>query len=553
MNLSGWFTVVKKKLMSTFRSLWLYRFLNLIILNQFYLKPLLKKQLQSKNKTSLEANIKPVIFIPLIETNHYQYYQVLLIAKALKLRGAKVKVLLCGSRLDGCEIKSIRSSKVDPCLTCRINQKMLLPEFGLEIAVIDDFISKDEIDSIRVVSERISRNYPRKYLYDDIDIIPIVNDSVIRYYYGALPDELSPDLSEVRKRYLISAIIAIHVSKNIYFQWKPDILFNNMNVYCDWALYFRFFQNKGVQVNTVSITPSNYFAVVLNHFELFGNNKRYESWKKSRKFRFLCSDEEKSLDQFMNLRRAGEAKVFETYGFFDGKSEIKNILNINKKKRNLFLFSNVFWDIGLSERSQLYLSVIEWVIATVDIIKDQSDCHLYIKIHPAEVMGTPSSKGVADYIYEKYPELPLNVTIIPPSLKINTYDLFSYIDLGIVYTGTLGIEMLLSGIPVVACGKGPYFGLGLVSEPKTELSYRDMLIKQHGLIESDLKEARLFAYFYFIKTFIPWNLTKQSFANDFKGFIMDSLDDILPGKNKYLDHICSCILQPECTIIENWE
>ena len=39
--------------------------------------------------------------------------------------------------------------------------------------------------------------------------------------------------------------------------------------------------------------------------------------------------------------------------------------------------------------------------------------------------------------------------------------------LGVILTGTLGLEMALDGIPVVSAGINPSdYGLGLLSEPK---------------------------------------------------------------------------------------
>ena len=85
------------------------------------LKFKLRKQLHI-NKLFIEKKAcKKKILIPLIETSHYQFYQIALIAKALELRGAEVKFLVCDETLPGCEIKSIRNTKKDPCLNCRIN------------------------------------------------------------------------------------------------------------------------------------------------------------------------------------------------------------------------------------------------------------------------------------------------------------------------------------------------------------------------------------------------------------------------------------------------
>ena len=118
-------------------------------------------------------------------------------------------------------------------------------------------------------------------------------------------------------------------------------------------------------------------------------------------------------------------------------------MKIDENKNNLFLFSNIFWDIGISDCDSIYNSIIDWVLDSIKIVSLNSSYHLYVKLHPGETFDTAKSiKGVREYIHEKYPVLPKNITIITPELKINTYDLFPFINTAIVFNGTIGLEAL---------------------------------------------------------------------------------------------------------------
>ena len=45
----------------------------------------------------------------------------------------------------------------------------------------------------------------------------------------------------------------------------------------------------------------------------------------------------------------------------------------------------------------------------------------------------------------------------------------------------------------------------------------------------------------------------QSYNNiNFERYNFDSLDELLPGVDNYLDHLCNCILDPENTVVEGW-
>src|SRR6185312_10641542 len=80
------------------------RWLRLWLAFNLRLKRRLKRQLTGRGAHGSRAD-GPRVLVPLIETSHYQYLQVLILAKALQMRGAHVRVLICGQSLEGCEIK----------------------------------------------------------------------------------------------------------------------------------------------------------------------------------------------------------------------------------------------------------------------------------------------------------------------------------------------------------------------------------------------------------------------------------------------------------------
>ena len=535
---------------------WGYR-ISVLKLNYYLvLKLRLKKNLNSLNVITPEKIIykKHRILVPLIETSHYNFYQILIVAKALELRGHEVKLLLCGSSLDGCEIKSVRNVLTDPCLTCRFNKNNVVPFFKFEINVLTDYLGQKDRNEIEIIADDIIAKYPSKYYFMDVEIIGMTNDSVVRYFYGGVPNEGSEELNSIRRRFLVTAMIGVLVSSRIDKQWSPTIIFNHMNVYSDWNPYYSYFKLNGAQLNTLSISQFNYNSQLLNYSDLFSSSERFDKWLQSRKNKSLTDSEKAELSSLLSSRFAGKATVFEQYGFFDKETSFSSHINLDPNKHNVFLFSNVFWDKGINHDDALFKDVISWVLDSIDFISNSSTSHLYIKPHPAEKYdsGATSAKGVVDYIFERFPVLPSNVTIIYPEYKINTYELFPYIDKGVVYNGTLGVEMLVNNIPVVACGRGPYSGSNLVIEPKSMDEYKDILTSEYQVFKPSKEQVELFAYFYFIKTLIPWKLTKRAYADNFDGFTIESLDKLLPGNDKYLDHLCNSILDAENTVIEDW-
>lgn len=533
---------------------WIYRLIKLNALFFFKLRKNLKIQLahnKSQDKICKENGLK--VIIPLLETSHYQMFQVLALAKAFEFRGAEVKVLICDSFLPGCEIKSSRSPRIDPCLSCRLNRKNALKYFNLNLVYLSDFIEQPVIEELNLKAKVNSKSHFENYIIENIDIGPAVNDSIVRFFYGAVPHQNSDQLSNVRRDHLITAMISLHVAKVIHETWNPDIVFNNMSVYSSWDPFYKYFESVNIKTNLVSISQFNYNAITINSLDLYKSNSRYNDWLKARNYNYLKDSEEAVLNTFINTRFSGESKIFKESAFFDPLESVSNHIDIDNSKKNIFLFSNIYWDVGMSDSSTLFSGVIEWVLDSIRYVEGNDSCHLYIKPHPGEVYdGSSSLKGIRDFINESFPELPENVTIIHPESKLKTYDLFPFIDIGLVYNGTLGLEMMLHNIPVIVCGLSPYGFLNSATVPDSIQSYKLVLANKISPSKIQSDEVRLFSYFYFIKTMIPWTLTKSAYADNFESFAFNSINDLKEGNDQYLDHICNSILKSDSTTVESW-
>ncbi len=410
-------------------------------------------------------------------------------------------------------------------------------------------ISKEKKIDINILSKKLSFN--KDLLYDDkIDLNRAVSDSITRYYYGATPLN-KEEYNSIRTSHISTALLSLATCEKIN-EWNPTRIVSNMSVYSAWDPIKQFFDLKKVPFFLISMTQFNFNALQINWPDFYASSFRFEKWKNNRPIKYLSNDESKILKDFLNKRYKGESDIFNSLSFFDNGLDINKLLNINKSKKNIFLFSNIFWDVGLSNSFSVFNGVIDWVLSTIEIVKKHPHIHLYIKPHPGEVFDSSKSlKGVVDHIHEKYPILPQNVTILQPELKINTYNLIPYINCGLMYNGTFGLELLLNDKPIIVCADAPYSFLPGVSFPKNINQYEEILLNS-SINEFNISEVSLFAYFYFIKTTIPWNLTNRAYGDNFSGFRLNSLNDLKIDRNKYLDHLVNCIINPEKIITENW-
>lgn len=525
--------------------------------NSFFIRRRLSRQLKKKlNYKNISTNKKKKILIPLIETNHYQSFHLLIIAKALVLRGFNVKVLICDGFLSGCEIKSFKNrNDKNPCFICKNNIKNILPLFELDYIKFGDLIDTNDLKKINKISNLYLRGKKKKLVYKKFDFTQTIQDSLIRYYYG---NTFFYNYKDVKLDHSNTAITSYIIAEKLNKSWKPDIILNNMYAYSSWEPLFKFYKNK-CRVLSLNLSPLNSKSIYFNMFDLLISDFRFKKYLKIRKNKKLNLKEERSLNNYLKKRRLGNTEDMKKNSIFlDQNTHYENLVSkLDKlKKQNkkiIFLFTNVYWDIGLSDQIGLYKDVVSWTMDTIKILSKSNNHHIFIKTHPAEInKSAPSITTLEDVIRKKLKKIPENVTFIKPSYKVNAYKLSTKIDLGVIFTGTLGIEMILLGVPIIAVGSVPYRKLNFAIIPKNKKEYKyQLLIKKNSKPAYKRKMLKIYSYFYFIKSSIPWNLTPSAHGQRFNGFKFNSLDEIYPNKNKYLDHICNCITDTSC-IPENW-
>ena len=104
--------------------------------------------------------------------------------------------------------------------------------------------------------------------------------------------------------------------------------------------------------------------------------------------------------------------------------------------------------------------------------------------------------------------------LVGADAKVNTYDLVEIADLGLVYTTTVGMEMAMSGIPVIVVGNTHYRSKGFTLDPDSWDAYfkmlDDVLADPHAfrLSQAQVEQAWNYAYRFFFEYPhpFPWHL-----------------------------------------------
>ena len=482
-----------------------------------------------------------IIFVPYIQTGFKKIFTYISFLLALRVRGHRIILLTCNKGLKKCEAFTTRNS-LGECGYCQFVDYNFLKKLDIDIIHLNELIANKDKNYI---DDLIDKDYSKiingdKYFFNGIDISLAVNDSIVRYGYGTIPNN-----KKIIKQYIETAMISVIASEKIYSTYKPDIVVNNMSVYAEYEPYESFFKNKNTPIYSIKSYAWNANTFKINPNHMYKNNNRFKTFLNNRNHQPLTAKEEDELNNFIDKRFSGSSYEFKYYNYFDSQDKnIKNRLKIDEKKKNIFLFTSLEWDVGLSDCDTIFDGILDWVLCTINCIKDNENIHLYIKTHPNEYFGEKSKISFKDKIQSHFDYKIDNLSFIEPEIKILTYDLFDFIDLGITYYGTVGLEMALKGIPVLVAGKSPYSDLGFTIDSTNRDDYEDNLVRSHNSFSIDYEVLKNFCYFYFIKAEIPITILEDFYVSGSKNpnYNINNIEDLAEGKDYYLDHFCDVII-----------
>lgn len=195
-----------------------------------------------------------------------------------------------------------------------------------------------------------------------------------------------------------------------------------------------------------------------------------------------------------------------------GGASIRGRLGLDDRPIVL-LATNVIGDSLTLGRQVFSDSMTDWLVRTMKFFRDHPEVQLIIRIHPGELITQGPS--VAQVVRDIFPKgLPEHIHLISADDRTNTYDLVEIADYGLVYTTTVGLEMAMSGIPVVVVGRTHYRGKGFTLDPDSWERYWDLLNvlnqepRRYRLTENQVRRAWEYAYRFFFEYPLPfpWHL-----------------------------------------------
>ena len=181
----------------------------------------------------------------------------------------------------------------------------------------------------------------------------------------------------------------------------------------------------------------------------------------------------------------------------------------------VLLATNVIGDSLTLGRQVFSDSMTEWLERTAKFFAGHPEVQFVARIHPGELVTKGPS--VADVVRRALPELPSHIHLVPADARINTYDLVQIADLGLVYTTTVGMEMVMSGVPVIAAGNTHYRAKGFTLDPESWEAYFSLLsqvLPDPGKYRPSQQQVELawnyaYRFFFDYPHPFPWHLLQM--------------------------------------------
>jgi hypothetical protein len=209
-----------------------------------------------------------------------------------------------------------------------------------------------------------------------------------------------------------------------------------------------------------------------------------------------------------------------------GGDKVRQELGLDERPVVL-LAANVIGDSLTLGRQIFSQSMTEWLEQTTRRLASNSDVQLVIRIHPGE--RYTQGPSVANVVRAALPELPEHIHLVGADDPINTYDLVEIADLGLVYTTTVGMEMAMSGVPVIVAGQTHYRGKGFSFDPASWEAYFQQIEEVLGdpqsfrLGREQVEQAWHYAYRFFFEYPVPFPWHLLHFWNELENWSLEKV------------------------------
>ncbi len=469
------------------------------------------------------------------------------LAHALEIRGAEVKLIGCDGLFTDCDVHwentSPRTSR--SCAVCQKTQETVCGQLAMPVDWLGKFLPEGAEQKARTWVDGLEDDALMKAAYQNVPLGEWVESSVHSHFRMRDLDLTDSKISTAYRSYLYSAVLAYEGLTRVFESFKPDVLFMLNGRFFSHRVAFELARKQGVRVyNHERGRTDNSLRIFENETALTFNTlqKSWEAWRNQPLTETELNETEKVFAErskgvntgWKSFVKAGEQEV----------NVLMQQIGLNPEQKLITLFTSSDDEAGVSKAwKPVIIDQFEWIRRTVNYFRNKPDYKLVIRVHPNIAGITGINAQFLNRIKGLLPDLPENVHIVMPADAVNSYQLIALSQSVLVYFSSLGLEAPFMGKPTLICSKGLFYDKGFALTLKEESEYEAMLQKllQTSFSTDFLRAAYRYGYHYFIRQNLPFPKVSVINVHDAK-INYESDEDLLPGKDLYLDRLCESVL-----------
>lgn len=497
----------------------------------------LKNILVTKPDRKDHINDESILIAPIRMSPTSNLFEILL-GLFCEYNGKNVKFLLCNQFLNYCENKTSNRRSSLNCLMCLAEQYRITKYFNIDVVLLNDLITKEELDAILSKTNKFAFNNDSDYIFEGINLKNCIESGVMRY---TLKSDLKGVDENIIKQFALTSFILKKASDNLLIRYKISHLIISHGIYSTWGTVVEVF--KKYDIPTL-VWGRGYVG---DGQLLFGHNMGYH---------------EEFINEIPIIKDLTIQQYYDVQSYFKNKSNASinvdfvnyyngmkfsnfNITKFYKELKNYNviygMFTNIPWDGQVFNKTDAFPSTRLFIKNTLDWFEGNKDCLLIIRAHPAEKTrkAAKGTERILDIIMELYPDgLNENIIFLSPDNPITSYKLIELIDCAILYGSTLCLEFAVKNKLVIQTGKFNLSNKKIIFECNSLEDFYKYLEKVKNkelfVTEEMYKNAIKYGYYWIFKRHLP-DTTMELRNLYFDGYKFKTFNDFM--NNKLLNKI----------------
>lgn len=452
----------------------------------------------------------------------------LVIAQALRLRGAEVALLTCGGGMPACELGWARHAHPRPCDRCAWLTNSVIEVAGLSHYQLGDLLpwGKDARGAPVAPTGESAADARQDSLI-----------SVAWLLKASLLDRI-PDAQELTEDFAVATDGVSGAIAAIFEEFEPGVVFLLNGLFAAERRIRQLAIDYGARAPTYEIAPRA-GALVLSQDAAAPEYDVDQLWA-AVKDDPLSASQRSEVTALLDDRARGIGAHESYYDRVeDDPDELRRRLGLDSRERVVSLFTNVTWDSATLGRDIGFASMFDWVEQAVRMA-DHQEFVLVVRIHPAEKRwGT--REEVHEIVVSRLGEVPANVRFVHAQDALSTYALMDISNLLLTYATTVGLEAAVRGKQVAVAGATHYRGRGFTTDISSPEDLAQVLrLEPRELPPDGVELAIRYAHMFFFRAMVPFPLIGSD-GGKVKRFPREAAA-LAPGADPYLDWICERIL-----------